>query len=513
MPLRVEVNLRLDNGPHVECQLGWKSTCSCQLVPSSISRLFFAHPSESAASTLQSKLAPFIARLSSHSHFFWKLLTIMNRITSMSLANGSDLELLRRVWEDLEHKTTGFVALDTEFQPNGNIVELGFAIRQVISPGNGYARAPTTTRNIIVENARPPKISFSFGRSETVRDQQDLYPILLEIFHDLQAKNAKVVLVGHDIAGDLDRLQTACGWVKPSAVTLLDTQKIWRALHHTIERGTLTLCLQSYNINHKSTELHNAGNDAFYTLKLMFCKAEHAHNRHASPAPNPHAPPAQVAQLLPRRSRAVPGQRVAALGPLRLDRGSSPHGTRSSPSSGAVPALRPLTLEKMAREPAGYSGARAWYAGRSAESSREPTQYLSGTTEYFGGPAEYFHEYAAPSLKRKRARSEDAMERTGSERLMKRTKRMEVIDLTADTPPSSPKLESPQPTKPESPQQNIPGPFQNQDVIDLTNDASPSPESSHSHSTQLGDGLSGDGHGGVDGKEEPMSDIIRSIMH
>lgn len=512
---KVEVNLRLDNVPHVDCQVNTQLSTRAFLdfearfrPPFRRVLLHLVNPDwhlSSLQSSPHSQQLPFDADR-----------TIMNRITSTSLANGSDLELLRRVWEDLEHKTTGFVALDTEFQGNGNVVELGFAIRQLTSPGNGYAQAPITTRNIIVENARPPRKPFSFGRSETIRYQQDLHHILLDIFRDLQAKNVKVVLVGHDIAGDLDRLQRACGWVKPSAVTLLDTQKIWRALHDTIEKGTLRLSLESYNVNFKSTELHNAGNDAYYTLKLLFCKAEHAQNRHPSPVHNRHASPAQVPQLLPRRPRAVPDQRVAEIGPLRLDRGSSPYGTHSSPLSGPVPALK---LEKMTREPVGYSrepaghsGGRAGYSGDRAGYLRGPAEY-SRASRYSGGPVDYAQEYAAPSLKRKRASSEEAMEQTGSERLMKRSKRSEVIDLTADTPPPSPELEPRQAVKAEPPQYGIPGPFQAQNVIDLTNDASPSPVSSRTHSSQLGGGLGGDGHSGADGKEDSISDIIRDILH
>jgi hypothetical protein len=44
---------------------------------------------------------------------------------------------------------------------------------------------------------------------------------------------------------------------------------IWRAWAGTVEAGNLAEALTSHDIEYQADELHNAGNDAWYTMQLL----------------------------------------------------------------------------------------------------------------------------------------------------------------------------------------------------------------------------------------------------
>jgi hypothetical protein len=187
---------------------------------------------------------------------------------AQAIVNNNERELLRRIWLEADIKPTAFVSIDTEYTTQG-VCELGFATRQ--------KHGPIAARHLIVDGNRGlkqsnPKI-FTFGSSREVQHVADLRPVLVDLLSRLQAEHEVVVLTGHDIQVELRNLKKCCGWEVPDEIIILDTLHIWRSWINVPHRGNLAQALGFFAIQHSPAELHNAGNDAGYTLELLICKA------------------------------------------------------------------------------------------------------------------------------------------------------------------------------------------------------------------------------------------------
>ncbi|KAH8908281.1 hypothetical protein BR93DRAFT_968101 [Coniochaeta sp. PMI_546] len=187
---------------------------------------------------------------------------------AQAIINNNERELLRRIWLEADVKPTAFVSVDTEYTSQG-VCELGLATRQ--------KHGPTAARHLIVNGTRglrrkDPK-PFHFGSSEEVQHEADLRPLLVDTLACLQAENEVVVLTGHDVQVELRNLKKCCGWEVPDRIVVLDTLRIWRSWINVPERGSLEQALEFFALLKKRAHLHNAGNDAGYTLELLVHKA------------------------------------------------------------------------------------------------------------------------------------------------------------------------------------------------------------------------------------------------
>lgn len=157
------------------------------------------------------------------------------------------------------------------------ITEIGIAIYDPSSQ-QGALFPNVKTIHIIVEefqNKRNGKYvednkdKFLAGKSLVLPLNEAVKFVNLLVYHYFEwiptSQDLGCVLVGHDLRGDV-------AWFKkiginfPENLQQLDTQKIWSATHGTTAGTSLSRLLRFLDIPH--TYLHNAANDAYYTLLL-----------------------------------------------------------------------------------------------------------------------------------------------------------------------------------------------------------------------------------------------------
>lgn len=204
----------------------------------------------------------------------------MRRVTDLSedIYDRRNLEhereLLLTVWELADHKKICFISIDLE-GPTEAITELGLAFQRKNDPKRA-------ARHVIVKNTQrlkknPPR-TCGFGlRSEEVDKSEQLYTILDDFFEHQRSENSRVVLTGFDIKSDLCKLDKHCGWRPPIYVTLMDAASIFRALSGKSCHPKQGAALAALGFSQDPTApFHNAANDAWYALEILFRKAEQA---------------------------------------------------------------------------------------------------------------------------------------------------------------------------------------------------------------------------------------------
>lgn len=111
---------------------------------------------------------------------------------------------------------------------------------------------------------------FDFGQSEWI-SKQDVVSVLKGCFNPSRSPyssgTCKVVLVGHDIAADMNYLNELGFDVARMIFDCIDTSDLYKASHRDGRQCALSTLLLKYGIAAK--HLHNAGNDASYTLRVM----------------------------------------------------------------------------------------------------------------------------------------------------------------------------------------------------------------------------------------------------
>ncbi|KAI9679304.1 MAG: hypothetical protein M1817_005324 [Caeruleum heppii] len=124
---------------------------------------------------------------------------------------------------------------------------------------------------------------FGFGKSEWVRlhEAADVIASCFRFPFSSTSKYASaeqqkgqsqirnIVFVGHDPQSDVKYLQTLGFDIKalPNLWDVVDTASLFRALKHESNKRSLTNILTNLKLKHE--DLHNAGNDACYTLQAM----------------------------------------------------------------------------------------------------------------------------------------------------------------------------------------------------------------------------------------------------
>ena len=111
---------------------------------------------------------------------------------------------------------------------------------------------------------------FDFGQSEWI-SKQDVVSVLKGCFSPSRSPysngTCKVVLVGHDIAADMNYLNELGFDVARMISDCIDTSDLYKASRRDGRQSALSTLLLEYGIAAK--HLHNAGNDANYTLRVM----------------------------------------------------------------------------------------------------------------------------------------------------------------------------------------------------------------------------------------------------
>ncbi len=111
---------------------------------------------------------------------------------------------------------------------------------------------------------------FDFGQSEWIT-KQDVVSVLNGCFNPSRppysSETYKVVLVGHDVAADVKYLKELGFDVARMISDCIDTADLYKASRRDGRQSALSTLLLQYGIAAK--HLHNAGNDARYTLRVM----------------------------------------------------------------------------------------------------------------------------------------------------------------------------------------------------------------------------------------------------
>lgn len=114
-----------------------------------------------------------------------------------------------------------------------------------------------------------PDHKFEFNFDKSLIMEESVCKKVVEDTLKLALKYGEVILVGHGVKTDLSALQKA-GIDLPSIEPtwkVLDTEILWRECTEA-KFSSLERVLKYLRIPHRN--LHNGGNDAFYTLQLAF---------------------------------------------------------------------------------------------------------------------------------------------------------------------------------------------------------------------------------------------------
>lgn len=114
-----------------------------------------------------------------------------------------------------------------------------------------------------------PDHKFEFNFEKSLIMKESLCKEVIEETLKLALKNGNVILVGHGVKSDLVALDRAGINLRSIEHTwrVLDTEIIWRECSEA-KFSSLERVLTYLRIPHRN--LHNGGNDAFYTLQLAF---------------------------------------------------------------------------------------------------------------------------------------------------------------------------------------------------------------------------------------------------
>lgn len=186
------------------------------------------------------------------------------------LAHSAHRLLLRDVWRQTAQEDVRFVSIDLEYNDT-YVTELGIT--------TGIKGKDFTTYHFVVDSHYRRKLrpkEYGFGKSISVHKATDLVPYLEEICgHHLRSSARRLmVLIGFDIAADLKVLEKHCRWTPPDGIRIIDVQCVTKTFLLRDRGVNLKDSLKAFNVTvRKSAPLHCAGNDAAYTLDLLFTKA------------------------------------------------------------------------------------------------------------------------------------------------------------------------------------------------------------------------------------------------
>jgi hypothetical protein len=116
--------------------------------------------------------------------------------------------------------------------------------------------------------------NFNFGVSKLI-SEHDLSTALIAIIERLRSNGGEICLVGHNIRQDVDWLAgSGCALFAQGEAVLCDFGMAFQAQMDVFQARKLSKMMDHYGIAH--CNLHNGGNDAFYSLELFLCMLEEA---------------------------------------------------------------------------------------------------------------------------------------------------------------------------------------------------------------------------------------------
>jgi DNA polymerase III epsilon subunit-like protein len=183
---------------------------------------------------------------------------------------------LKELKTALGTSVTRLVAFDIEaFEFNSRaLLELGAAVFEMNLPSDPMVPAITAYHFIMTENKNKKngrfcennRGNFCFGKSKTMPTDK----VLQWLRH--QISQPGTAIVGHNLASDLKFLREArvhgghkgLDKVLSSVAASFDTQHIFQQVMMFDSPSKLGFILDHYGVSHDY--LHNAGNDAYYTM-------------------------------------------------------------------------------------------------------------------------------------------------------------------------------------------------------------------------------------------------------
>jgi DNA polymerase III epsilon subunit-like protein len=165
---------------------------------------------------------------------------------------------------------TVFLSIDVEKNERGpEILEVGLAF---LTASNSWFFPEITCKHLILEDhdhirnhraGYDNKDNFDFGVSEKV-NQHTLPSKVHGIVEELRSSGGPVILIGHTVHNDIS-------WLSNAGVTLdapvCDIGKAFQAQQESVQQIGLRNMMDALGIEHRN--LHNGGNDAFYTMKVF----------------------------------------------------------------------------------------------------------------------------------------------------------------------------------------------------------------------------------------------------
>ena len=158
------------------------------------------------------------------------------------------------------------IALDLEAWEfdNARITELGFTVYEPAS------NKLTPYHYIIQENAHHKNGSLVPDHRDRFITGNSIHSSLLDAFNVLSGLMSQgyVALVGHGIQSDLNMiLDSGLPKLPSERVVQIDTQMLFLQIDRAADQSRLEDVLKHFKIPHRF--LHNAGNDAFYTMMVV----------------------------------------------------------------------------------------------------------------------------------------------------------------------------------------------------------------------------------------------------
>ncbi|KAJ1975165.1 hypothetical protein H4R35_003274 [Dimargaris xerosporica] len=157
------------------------------------------------------------------------------------------------------------LALDIEAyeRDQNKLTEIGWTIDNANAPR--ISRHYVVRENVHLRNGRyvpDHKFDFNFGRTETL----SLECILQHLSRDV-CRHPSLAVVGHGIAHDIQYLRSV-GFEFGCSVKFFDTNELYREFSGSLQsKHKLQTILAQLGIPH--SRLHNAGNDAYYTMEAF----------------------------------------------------------------------------------------------------------------------------------------------------------------------------------------------------------------------------------------------------
>lgn len=189
------------------------------------------------------------------------------------LLNKDNLRDLRYWVDNIYGRTMVLFCIDVEAweRDNSIITEIGISVYDPLEQEDAMMPSINSFHIIPREHASykngryvPDHSRFFAGNATHVMDLEDAIVFIeLLIMKYFEEHPLPCCLVGHDLKGDVKWLNTL-GISFPERHNRLDTQRLLS--YSTGQKNSLTNCLRLLEIPH--SHLHNAGNDAFYTLLL-----------------------------------------------------------------------------------------------------------------------------------------------------------------------------------------------------------------------------------------------------